>query len=76
MTSIEKWWAMTCTQCGGLIPIGVVVAGDHVPRHSNGIANCVRCRAPNLFTVTSLFVSSVERRRRTTLAHQHLGEAT
>lgn len=56
VTRIEKWWAMTCTQCGGFNPIRRVAASERVPRYSNGTATCVCCHAPNVLAAASLFV--------------------
>jgi hypothetical protein len=64
----EKWWAMTCTQCGGFVPIRAIVAGESLPPQLDGMANCVRCHAPNALTNAPLFVIDGKRLRRIRLS--------
>jgi hypothetical protein len=64
----EKWWAMTCTQCGGFVPIRAIVTGESLPPQLDGMANCVRCHAPNALTDAALFVIDGKRLRRIRLS--------
>ena len=68
MTRTEKWWAMTCGQCGGFVPIRALEATEGVSPQVNGAVNCVRCNAPNLLTGASLFVIDGKRLRRIRLS--------
>lgn len=68
MTMTEKWWAMTCTKCGGFVPIRPVGASEGVPPQLDGAANCVRCGASNLLAQASLFVIDGKRLRRIRLS--------
>jgi hypothetical protein len=64
VTQTEKWWSMTCTQCGGFVPIRAIRAGEGLAPHLGGTANCVRCNAPNALTNAVLFVIDGKRLRR------------
>lgn len=68
MTQTEKWWSMTCTQCGGFVPIRPILADERLPPQPSGTANCVRCNAPNALTNASLFVIDGKRLRRIRLS--------
>jgi len=68
MTPTEKWWAMTCTTCGGFVPIRAVEASERVPPTLKGKANCVRCNATNDLTDAPLFVIDGKRLRRIRLS--------
>ena len=64
----QKCWAMTCKECGGFVPIREVQAGELVAPELKGIANCVRCDAPNVITNATLFVIDGQRLRRIRLS--------
>ena len=68
MTATEKWWAMTCSTCGGFVPIRAVEASEHVPPKLQGKANCVRCSALNELADAVLFVIDGKRLRRIRLS--------
>ena len=59
---------MTCTQCGGFVPIRAILPGEGLPPQSSGTANCVRCNAPNTLTDAALFVIDGKRLRRIRLS--------
>lgn len=68
MTPTEKWWAMTCTKCGGFVPIRAVEASERVAPILQGKASCVRCNATNELTNAALFVIDGKRLRRIRLS--------
>jgi len=68
MTPTEKWWAMTCTKCGGFVPIRAVEARGRVAPRLQGKASCVRCNATNELTDAALFVIDGKRLRRIRLS--------
>ena len=68
MTPTEKWWAMTCTKCGGFVPIRAVEASERVAPTLQGKASCVRCNATNDLTGAALFVIDGKRLRRIRLS--------
>jgi hypothetical protein len=59
---------MTCTQCGGFVPIRRILAAEALPPSLSGMANCVRCNAPNTLTNAALFVIDGKRLRRIRLS--------
>jgi len=64
MTPTEKWWAMTCTKCGGFVPIRAVEDSERVAPTLHGKASCVRCNATNESADAALFVIDGKRLRR------------
>ena len=68
LTTTEKWWAMSCTACGGFVPVRLVEAGERVPPALQGRANCVRCHASNTPEQAALFVIDGKRLRRIRLS--------
>ena len=64
----QKCWAMTCTECGGFVPIRDVQAGELVAPELKGSAHCVRCDAANVITNATLFVIDGQRLRRIRLS--------
>lgn len=64
MTTTQKSWAMTCTECGGFVPVREVQAGEKTAPRLQGTANCVRCHAPNSVANATLFVIDAQRLRR------------
>ena len=68
VTPTEKWWAMTCTKCGGFVPIRAVEASERVPPKLQGRAGCVRCNVTNELTDAALFVIDGKRLRRISLS--------
>lgn len=68
VTKTEKWWAMTCGECGGFVPIRIVEASERVPPALAGRANCVRCNASNTLEQAALFVIDGKRLRRIRLS--------
>ena len=68
LTKTEKWWAMSCGECGGFVPIRIVEASERVPPGLKGRANCVRCNAPNVLDQAALFVIDGTRLRRIRLS--------
>lgn len=68
MALTEKWWSMTCSQCGGFVPIRAILAGERMPPPLTGTVHCVRCNAPNVLTDASLFVIDGKRLRRIRLS--------
>jgi hypothetical protein len=68
MTKTQKWWAMSCRECGGFVPIRKVEASERVPPALQGRANCVRCHAPNVLEQAALFVIDGTRLRRIKLS--------
>ena len=68
MKKTQKCWAMTCTECGGFVPIRDVQAGEVEALQLKGSANCVRCDAPNVITNATLFVIDGQRLRRIRLS--------
>jgi ribosomal protein L40E len=68
MTPTEKWWAMTCTKCGGFVPIRAVEDSERVAPTLQGKASCVRCNATNDLTGAALFVIDGKRLRRIRLS--------
>ena len=64
----EKWWSMTCKQCGGFVPIRAILDSERLPPQLTGAAHCVRCNALNALTDASLFVIDGKRLRRIRLS--------
>jgi hypothetical protein len=68
VTTTQKWWAMTCSHCGGFVPIRAVEISERVAPKLDGSANCVRCKTSNVFTNAALFVIDAQRLRRIRLS--------
>jgi len=68
MTPTEKLCAMTCTKCGGFVPIRAVEVSERVAPTLQGKASCVRCNATNELTGAALFVIDGKRLRRIRLS--------
>jgi hypothetical protein len=68
LTKTEKWWAMSCRECGGFVPLRIVEASERVPPAMEGRANCVRCHATNTLERAALFVIDGKRLRRIRLS--------
>jgi hypothetical protein len=68
VTQTEKWWAMTCGECGGFVPIRPVELTESSAPALEGAANCVRCHARNLLASAALFVIDGKRLRRIRLS--------
>lgn len=64
MAKTQKWWATTCTHCGGFVLVREVRTGERVAPHSDGTASCVRCHAGNAIANATLFVVDGVRLRR------------
>ena len=59
---------MTCTECGGFVPIRAIAPGELLPPQLIGKANCVRCHALNTLADATLFVIDGTRLRRIRLS--------
>ena len=59
---------MTCTECGGFVPIRAILAGEELPPQLSGAAHCVRCDARNDLANAALFVIDGKRLRRIRLS--------
>ena len=68
MPQTEKWWAMTCTECGGFVPIRAILPEELLPPQLTGKANCVRCHSLNALANAALFVIDGTRLRRIRLS--------
>ncbi|HEY2379180.1 MAG TPA: hypothetical protein VGH98_24580 [Gemmatimonadaceae bacterium] len=68
LNKTEKWWAMSCSECGGFVPVRMVEASERVPPTFEGKANCVRCHASNTLERAALFVIDGKRLRRIKLS--------
>ena len=68
VTPTEKWWAMTCTKCGGFVPIRPVEDSERAAPKLTGKASCVRCNATNESAGAVLFVIDGKRLRRIRLS--------
>ena len=55
---------MTCSACGGFVPVREVAVAEATAPELDGTATCVRCNAPNVLTRASLFVIDGQRMRR------------
>jgi hypothetical protein len=67
VSKTQKWWATTCTECGGFVLVREVQAGELVAPRLDGTARCVRCHAYNDVANTTLFVVDGVRLRRISL---------
>ena len=64
MAATEKWWAMTCRDCGGFVPVRPLLEAEITPPMLEGEASCARCHAPNALVAAELFVIDGRRLRR------------
>ena len=55
---------MTCSHCGGFVPIRAVETAERGPPQLTGAASCVRCNASNALASAALFVIDGKRLRR------------
>ncbi len=67
MARTQKWWATTCTECGGFVLVREVQGGERVAPRLDGEAGCVRCHAHNDLANATLFVVDGVRLRRISL---------
>ena len=59
---------MTCTECGGFVPVRAVEPTEQVPPKLQGkAASCVRCHAMNVLSSAVPFVIDSKRLRRIAL---------
>ena len=68
MAPTEKWWATSCTQCGGFVLARPVVETDLAPPPLGGQAHCVRCHATQHLARAEFFVVDGKRLRRIRLS--------
>ena len=59
---------MTCSECGGFVPIRAILPGEQLAPQLSGAANCVRCHALNDLAKAALFVIDGQRLRRIRLS--------
>lgn len=67
MSKTEKWWATTCTECGGFVLVREVQTGERVAPRLDSEAGCVRCHGRNDVANAKLFVVDGVRLRRISL---------
>lgn len=68
MAHTEKWWAVTCTACGGFVPVRVVDENERELPQLRGQASCVRCYTVNVLSSVMPFVIDGKRLRRIRLS--------